>query len=137
MKQTYISAVCGSVVADYVMRGYKGSKTAPKFGDVLLSGLQGGSYYVAYPIACEILRRHSEHFRHHYEDKDGSKALVYIEGGALAAGLVVAYNYPISILQKKLSGQKAGVSTKELVSKYIDQVGSSIGFTATMKFAES
>ena len=132
MQHTFISATLGSMVSQAAVRGLKSSQGSFDFVDTLLGGLQTGTAFVAYPIACEVLRNQSSQFRKAFEDKKANKAIVYIEGGMLGAGICTLVNYPISTIQNnRKSSTKKPINLKGFAGFYADQVGSSVGFAAT------
>ena len=75
-------------------------------------------------------------FKRSFEDPKACKAPVYIKGGMLGAAIVTLTNYPLSVLQQrhraKNGGEAPKFSPKGVAGFYIDQLGSSIGFAATM-----
>ncbi|KAK8893562.1 hypothetical protein M9Y10_021985 [Tritrichomonas musculus] len=131
MEQTYIAATLGNMVASAATRGLNGASGSIDFTDTLLSGLQTGTAFIAYPVACQYLKKTSKDFKKNFEDPNGHKLLVYIEAGALGAGICTLLNYPISTIQKNRKGAKQSFSPKGFAGFYADQVGSSIGFAAT------
>ena len=136
MYQTYVSATLGSLVSQAAMRGVSGASGPIDFQDSLFSGLMTGTAFIAYPVACDILKKKSASFKRSIEDPKACKAPVYIKGGMLGAAIVTLTNYPLSVLQQrhraKNGGEAPKFSPKGVAGFYIDQLGSSIGFAATM-----
>ena len=135
MYQTYVSATLGSIVSQAAMRGVNGAAGPIDWHDSLLSGMMTGTAFIAYPVACDILKKKCASFKRAFEDPKACKIPVYIEGGMLGAAIVTVMNYPLSVLQQKhraKGGEAPGFSPKGFAGFYIDQVGSSIGFAATM-----
>lgn len=131
MGQTYIAATLGNMVASAATRGLNGASGPIDFTDTLLSGLQTGTGFIAYPVACQYLKKTSKDFKKNFEDPNGHKVLVYLEAGALGAGVCTLLNYPLSTIQKNRKGAKQSFSLKGFGGFYLDQVGSSIGFAST------
>ena len=132
MAQTYVSATLGNMVSQLVMRGYYGGAGKVDMGNVFLVGLQVGTSFIAYPVAIQILRNKCKKFRDNMDDPKGNKLLTYAAGGATAALIVTAVNYPISRIQMAYNNKKVENFCKEFFGFYADQIGSSIGFAATM-----
>ena len=130
MAQTYVSAALGSVVSQVATRGLKTESTPFSFKNAVIPSMMTGTAFIAYPVACQILKQNCPTFKKNFEDPKGNKALVYIEGGALGAAIVTAMNYPLSVIQQKKSCKEA-CSPKNILGFYVDQIGSSIGFAAT------
>ena len=131
MRQTFVAATLGNMVAQAATRGLNGSTGPIDLPDTLLSGLQTGTAFIAYPVACNFLKNHCQQFKKNYEDPKGCKPLVYIQGGMLGAGICTLLNYPIQTIQKNRKGQKQSISLQGAAGYYADQVGSSVGFAAT------
>lgn len=132
MAQTYIAATFGSMVSQLAMRGILGGAGRADMTNTILSGLQVGTNFVAYPIAIQLLRKHSQKFRENMDDPHGKKFVTYLAGGAVAAGIVTAVNYPLTKIMAWHNHQKADKHTPSIFGFYADQIGSSIGFAATM-----
>ncbi|OHT09689.1 hypothetical protein TRFO_21306 [Tritrichomonas foetus] len=133
MEQTFIGATLGSMVSQAAVRGLNGASGSLDFVDTLLGGLQTGTAFIAYPVACDYLKKHCPQFRKNFEDPKGCKIAVYVQGGMLGAGICTLMNYPLSTIQKNRKGaEKTPISLKGAVGFYVDQVGSSVGFAATM-----
>jgi hypothetical protein len=117
------------------MRGIHGAASGIDWGDAFLGGLQVGTAFIAYPVAVQFLKNNSTKFKKTLEDPNACKAPIYIQGGIVGAGIVTALNYPLSIILGKYraAGKPApDFSLSKAAGFYIDQVGSSIGFAATM-----
>jgi hypothetical protein len=133
--QTFISATLGSVVSQALFRGVNGTPTPLDFTDALLEGTKVGTSFIAYPVAVELLKRRCPAFKKTAEDPKASKIPVYVEGGALGAAIVTAVHYPVNVVlgqYRSKDGKAPGFSLKNAAGFYIDQIGSSIGFAATM-----
>mgnify|MGYP003087462736 FL=1 len=135
MAQTYVSAALGSMVSQIAMSGIKGANGKFNFEGAVIPSMMTGTAFIAYPVACHILKNKCPAFKKNFEDPKGNKAMVYIEGGALGAAIVTAMNYPLKVIQegKCKDGKKCcAFSPKKVLGFYVDQIGSSIGFAATM-----
>ena len=76
MYQTYVSATLGSLVSQATMRGVTGASGPIDFQDSLYSGLMTGTAFIAYPVACDILKKKSASFKRSFEDPKACKAPV-------------------------------------------------------------
>lgn len=135
MAQTYVGATLGSIVSQVAMRGISGASTPFDFKTSLLGGLQTGTAFIAYPVACDILAKNSKAFKNRKEDPNANQLPIYIQGGMLGAAIITTINYPLScILKGYQAPDKKGPNPdlKGALSFYVDQVGSSIGFATTM-----
>lgn len=135
MTQTYISATVASMITDSVVAGLNGTKGGLNFGDLFLSGLQGGTYYIAYPLALEILKNHCKKFRDYYNDPERNHFVEYCAAGALGAGIVTFINYPLSIIQASRAikmNEKMVPTFSGFMKSYFCQVPKTITFAATM-----
>ena len=132
MAQTYVSATIGNMVSQLAMRGYYGGAGKADMGNVFFIGLQVGTSFIAYPVAIQILRNKCKKFRDNMDDPNGSKLITYAAGGATAALIVTAVNYPISRIQMAYNKKKVEHFFRDFAGFYADQIGSSIGFAATM-----
>lgn len=134
MVQTYISATLGNMVAQSVMRGLNVNDKPLDLADSVLSGMQVGTAFIAYPVSVQLLKDVCPAFKKNAEDPNGNKWITYTLGGAGGAAIVTLLNYPISRFQMARRTGTCPIKNpiKEMASMYIDQVGSSIGFAATM-----
>lgn len=134
MVHTYISATLGNMVAQSVMRGLGTTEAPLDFCDSALSGMQVGTAFIAYPVSVQLLKDISPKFKKNAEDPNGNKWITYTLGGAGGAAIVTLLNYPISRIQVTRKTGKCPIKNplKEMASMYVDQIGSSIGFAATM-----
>jgi hypothetical protein len=133
--QTFISATLGSVVSLALFRGVYGSPYPLDFTDAFLTGAKVGASFIAYPVAVKVLKQNCAAFKQRAEDPSACKASIYALGGALGGAIVTAVHYPISTVldQRRGKGWKAPViSLSGAAGFYIDQIGRSIGFAATM-----
>jgi hypothetical protein len=131
----YVSATLGNVAAQVAMRGVRGAAGPIDWGEAFLGGLQVGTAFIAYPVAVQLLKNNCPTFKKTFDDPKACKAPIYIQGGILGAGIVTALNYPLSVILGKYraAGKPApDFSLAKAAGFYIDQVGSSIGFAATM-----
>jgi len=103
--------------------------------DTTCGALMTGTGFIAYPVAVEILKNKCQKFRKILEDPKASKIPIYVTAGALGAAICTATNYPLSVCQANNgvpADKKKKVNLKGALSFYVDQIGSSIGFAATM-----
>jgi hypothetical protein len=83
----------------------------------------------------ELLKRKCPAFKKTAEDPNASKIRVYVQGGALGAAIVTAVHYPVNVIlgqYRSKDGKAPPFSVKGAAGFYVDQIGSSIGFAATM-----
>lgn len=134
MYQTYVSATLGSMVSQAAMRGINGA-TPIDWKDTLLSGMMTGTAFIAYPVACNFLKKNCPDFKQKFEDPKACKLTVYLRGGMVGAAICTALNYPLTVAKQchaAKDGKGPKITLKGAAGFYADQVGSSIGFATTM-----
>ena len=133
MAQTYIGATLGNMVSQVTMRGIRGGEGPVNWTDTALNGLQVGTAFIAYPVACRILSNVCPRFKENMTNPNGNKLMVYTLGGAGAAAILTVVNLPLSRMAISLKTKACHhPKPRDFVKTFFDNVGSSIGFAATM-----
>ncbi|EAX93739.1 hypothetical protein TVAG_455090 [Trichomonas vaginalis G3] len=132
MTKTFIGATLGGMTAIIAERGVKGAQGSANLADIALSGMHVGVNFIAYPVALQVLSDAFPKFKKNKEDPNGNKAIVYVAGGITGALLGTLAKYPIVKVQEFRAKGKTTVSPTEVASRFVDSIGGSIGFAATM-----
>lgn len=132
MAKTYIAATAGTMVSSAAMRGLRGAATPYSFKSELLGGMQVGTAFIAYDVACNLAARYCPQFKKEMEDPNGCKVKVYVVGGTGAAVILSLVNTTLGKIQESLTTKGVKFCPRDYLRNFIVNVPANIGFAATM-----
>ena len=138
LHQTFIAASMSAMLSDSILRGISGGNFNFDLTDSLLASIQSGVSYVSYNVAVDLLSNSFEKFKKIRDDPKSNlsdKVALCVIGGATAAALTTAVNYPIQCYRNKRNNTNQSdlvFSLKGAEKWYMDRVFAYVGFAISM-----